>query len=58
VEINRADALELGVKSGDLVRLSSRRGSTRARWRSTDAASRRAARVFVPFFDESKLVNG
>jgi nitrate reductase NapA len=57
VELNRADALELGVKSGDLVRLRSRRGALELEARVDGRGKPPRGSVFVPFFDESKLVN-
>ena len=57
VELNRADAQELGVKKGDQVRVISRRG-TLALPVEVDGRGKPPRRtVFIPFFDESKLVN-
>jgi nitrate reductase NapA len=57
VEINRADAAELGVKSGDFVRLKSRRGEIVLEVKVDGRGKPPRGRVFVPFFDESKLIN-
>jgi nitrate reductase NapA len=57
VEMNRADALEGGIQSGDRVKLSSRRGSLELVVVIDGRASPPRGSVFVPFFDESKLVN-
>lgn len=57
VELNRADALELGVKSGDRVLLETRRGSLELEARVDGRGKPPRGSVFVPFFDESKLVN-
>jgi len=57
VELNRSDAAELGVKSGDLVRLRSRRGSIQLPASVDGRGKPPRGTVFVPFFDESVLVN-
>ena len=57
VEINPGDAVELGVAQGDLVKLSSRRGEVVLPARVTGRASVPRGRLFVPFFDEAKLIN-
>ena len=57
VEINRVDAQELGIKSGDTVRVVSRRGALQLRAVIDGRGKPARGRVFVPFFDESKLVN-
>ena len=57
VEINRADATELGVKSGDRVRVVSRRGELELEARVDGRGRPPRGSVFVPFFDESKLIN-
>ncbi len=57
VEMNSVDARKLGVKSGDMVRVSSRRGTLDLPV-ALDGRGRTAkGSVFVPFFDESKLIN-
>ncbi len=57
VELNRADALQLGVKTGDRVRLVSRRGSMELPVAVDGRGKPPRGSVFVPFFDETKLVN-
>jgi len=57
VELNRKDALRLGVHNGDRVVVESRRGSvTLPVW--VDGRSQTVpGSVFVPFFDENSLIN-
>ncbi len=57
VELNRADAQELGVKKGDRVNVASRRGSVELRVEVDGRGRPPRGSVFVPFFDESKLIN-
>jgi nitrate reductase NapA len=57
VELNRADALELGVETGDQVKLISRRGEMLVTARIDDRGKPPRGSVFVPFYDESRLVN-
>lgn len=57
VEINRQDAEELGIRNGEMVRIISRRGSMAAEARIDYRAQPPRGQVFVPFFDESMLVN-
>ena len=57
VEINRADALELGIKGGDRVRLVSRRGKIEMKAHIDERGKPPRGSVFVPFFDESLLIN-
>lgn len=57
VEINRSDARTLGIKSGDRVRLSSRRGALELEAKIDGRGKPSRGSVFVPFFDESKLIN-
>jgi len=57
VEINRADALELGVSEDDRVKLVSRRGELNLPVKIDDRGRPPRGSVFVPFFDEGKLVN-
>ncbi len=56
-EMNLADAAELGVKKGDRVRLVSRRGSLELPVEVDGRGKPPRGTVFVPFFDEAKLVN-
>lgn len=57
VEVSREDATDLGVKTGDKVRLETRRGSLElTAW--IDGRGRcPKGHLFVPFFDETKLIN-
>jgi len=57
VELNRSDARELGVKSGDSVRLVSRRGELELPCRIDGRGKPPRGLVFVPFFDETRLIN-
>ena len=57
VELNRADALELGITDSDRVKLVSRRGEVNLRVKIDDRGRPPRGTVFVPFFDEGKLVN-
>jgi nitrate reductase NapA len=57
VEMNRADAQELGVKSGDRVRVVSRRGEVEMPVQIDGRGRPPRGSVFVPFFDESRLIN-
>lgn len=57
VEINRADARALGIRDGDPVRLTSRRGSVEAEARIDYRGQPPRGRVFVPAFDEGVAVN-
>jgi len=57
VEIHRADANALGVGNGEVVRLETRRGRIELPvWIDGRAATERGS-IFVPFFDESLLIN-
>jgi nitrate reductase (cytochrome) len=56
-EINKHDAERLGIRNGDLIRLTSRRGSLDIEARIDYRAQPTRGQVFVPFFDESKLIN-
>jgi nitrate reductase NapA len=56
-EVNRADATALGIKSGDRVRLSSRRGSLELTVRVDGRGAPPRGTVFVPFFDEQHKIN-
>jgi nitrate reductase NapA len=57
VELNSADAARLGVQNGESVRLTSRRGEMVLPARVGGRAEPNPTTVFVPFFDESKLIN-
>jgi nitrate reductase NapA len=56
-EMNRDDASALGIRNGEMVRLVSRRGSLTIPVRIDYRAQPARGQVFVPFFDESLLVN-
>lgn len=57
VELNRADAAEMGVKAGDNVRLVSRRGEIELPVAIDGRGKPPRGSVFVPFFAEEKLIN-
>jgi nitrate reductase NapA len=57
VELNRVDADDLGIAEGDQVKLVSRRGELVLRARIDDRGRPPRGSVFVPFFDEGKLIN-
>ncbi len=57
VEINRADAQELGVQEGQKVRLVTRRGSLEISARIDGRGATPRGSIFVPFFDENLLIN-
>jgi nitrate reductase NapA len=57
VEINVADAAELGIQAGDQVRITSRRGSVEFAAVLHGRGRPPRGRVFVPFFDETRLIN-
>jgi nitrate reductase NapA len=57
VEVNRADAIELGLNDGQRVRLVSRRGELVLPARIDGRGQTPRGTVFVPFFDEARLVN-
>ncbi len=57
VEIHREDAQALGVVNGETVRLVTRRGTLELPARIDYRAQPPRGQVFVPFFDETLLVN-
>jgi nitrate reductase NapA len=57
VELNRADALQLGVANGDKVRVVSRRGKIDLPVVIDGRGRPPKGSVFVPFFDGGKLIN-
>jgi nitrate reductase (cytochrome) len=57
VEIHRADAQEMGIQNGETVRLVTRRGSLELPARIDYRAQPPRGQVFVPFFDETLLIN-
>ena len=56
-EMNAADGLEIGIKDGDPIRLVSRRGSLDLPARIGGRGQPPRGSLFVPFFDEGRLVN-
>jgi nitrate reductase NapA len=57
VEINRADARALGIRDGDTVRLTSRRGALELEARIDYRGQPPRGRLFAPAFDEGAAVN-
>ncbi|MDH4263404.1 MAG: molybdopterin-dependent oxidoreductase [Spirochaetia bacterium] len=57
VELNKDDAKNLKIKNGDDVKLTSRRGSLVLPAMIDGRAKPKKGLVFVPFFDESLLIN-
>jgi len=57
VELHPTDAAELGFKDGDAVRIRSRRGSLVLPVWVGGRGTPQKGMVFVPFFDETKLIN-
>ncbi len=57
VEINPQDAKAMGIKNGDQVRLISRRGKIELPASVHERGQPTKGQVFVPFFDESLLIN-
>lgn len=57
VEINPMDAKKLGVRNGDKVKISSRRGSIVMKANIKGRGIPTQGQVFVPFFDENYLIN-
>ena len=57
VEINEADAKAMGLKRGDKVKITSRRGSVLAPIEVNGRGNPPKGSVFVPFFDENILIN-
>lgn len=55
--MNADDALGLGVADGDMVRLTSARGSLELPVETDCRIQCPSGLVFVPFFDESRLIN-
>ena len=56
-EMNRKDAQRMGIHDGDIVRLESRRGSLEVPVWLGGRGSPDPGSVFVPFFDETLLIN-
>lgn len=57
VEMHPDDARELGIHRGELVRIESRRGQIDLPWWSQARGEPARGQVFVPFFDETRLIN-
>lgn len=57
VEMNPADALELGLKNGEMVKLKTRRGELELPLWISGRGHPPRGQVFVPFFDERLLIN-
>ena len=57
VGLNRRDAARYGVHNGDRVRVASRRGWVELRALIDGRGEPPAGSVFIPFFDEQRLVN-
>lgn len=57
VEMNPADAQALGLQKGEMARVVSRRGAVELPVEIRGRAQSPRGTVFVPFFDESKLIN-
>jgi nitrate reductase NapA len=57
VELNPADAKRMNIKTGDSVKLESRRGSLNLPASVDERGVPPIGQVFVPFFDEFMLVN-
>ena len=57
IELNRADALGLGLQDGAEVRVVSRRGELTLPAKIDHRGKPPRGTVFIPFFDESQLVN-
>jgi nitrate reductase (cytochrome) len=57
VEIHAEDARRLGIRDREVVRITSRRGSIQLEARIDYRAQPAIGQVFVPFFDEHRLIN-
>ena len=57
VEVHPADARRIGIREGDRVRLTSRRGSLTLPAQIDGRGRPPEGQVFVPFFDEGLLIN-
>lgn len=57
VNLNPDDAKKMGIKRGDLVRVSSRRGSVVFPADVNGRSIPALGNVFIPFFDETRMVN-
>ena len=57
VDVHPADAAELGIREGNRIRITSRRGTITLPASVRGRAIPQRGMVFVPFFDETKLIN-
>ncbi|NUQ52215.1 MAG: molybdopterin-dependent oxidoreductase [Phycisphaerales bacterium] len=57
VEVNREDATRLGIRNGEVVTIKSRRGELDLPAWIGGRGDPKPGEVFVPFFDETKLIN-
>lgn len=57
VEVHPEDAIEMGVQNGETVVVESRRGTIELPVWVNGRGNPNRGRVFVPFFDETKLIN-
>ena len=57
VELNRADATQIGVSAGDRIRLVTRRGQLEMPVQVAERGQPPRGTVFVPFFDEAIKIN-
>jgi nitrate reductase NapA len=57
LEMNADDATDLGIQNGETVRVKSRRGAIELTVKLDAKGQPRRGSVFVPFFDECKLIN-
>ncbi len=57
VEMNAKDAADNGIQDGEKVRVKSRRGELELKVVLNGKGKPRRGSVFVPFFDEGKLIN-
>ena len=57
IELNRADASELGIQNGSMVKVISRRGEVLLPAQIDDRGKPPRGSAFVPFFDEARLIN-
>jgi nitrate reductase NapA len=57
VELNKKDAVQLNVRQGDLVKLTTRRGQIVMKASIDQRGQPTPGQIFVPFFDEDYLIN-
>jgi len=56
-ELHPEDAKAISVKNGDMVKLTTRRGTITMRASVNERGEPTRGQVFVPFFDEGYLIN-